>query len=331
MDIDPTGLALYAVSVLTIGGVYAVLCLGLNVQWGFTGLFNAGIAGFFAVGAYTSAILTAPPHYDHLGGFDLPVPVGLVAAMLTAGIIAVPIGWLTVTLRSDYLAIATIGIAEILRLIVKNEDWLTNGPRGVPAIPRPFESLPQLEGQLAFLGMIAVILLVIYVAIERGLNSPWGRVMRAIRENEDSARAAGKNILRFRLEAFVLGSMIMGLGGALMAHSMKFIGPEATEPLMVTFLVWVMLIAGGSGNNRGAILGPLVIWAIWSTTELLTRQLPDDWVYRSAYVRVFLVGLALQIILQRFSQGLLPERPPKPIPIPIDETEDDAPAEDQAD
>jgi len=331
MDGNLSGLALYALSLLTIGGVYAVISLGLNVQWGFTGLFNAGIAGFFAVGAYTSAILTTPPHYDHLGGFDLPVPVGLAAAMVASGLIAIPIGWLTVTLRSDYLAIATIGIAEILRLIVKNEDWLTNGPRGIPAIPKPFEhslwpfeSIPspfapgpptQLESQFAYVLMIAVIVIVIYVAIERGLNSPWGRVMRAIRENEDSARAAGKNILRFRLEAFVLGSMIMGLGGALMAHSIKFMGPEATEPLMVTFLVWVMLIAGGSGNNRGAILGPILIWAIWSLTELVTRELPGDWSYRSAYVRVFLIGLALQIILQRFSDGILREKPPKPIPL----------------
>ena len=312
----------YPVGLLTIAGIYAVMCLGLNVQWGFTGLFNAGIAGFFAVGAYTSAILTTAPHPDYLGGFGLPVAVGLVAAMATAGVVALGIGWLTLSLRSDYLAIATIGIAEILRLIVKNEDWLTNGPRGIPAIPRPFEWLPPFPAQVAYLALVAVIIAGLYIALERGLNSPWGRVMRAIRENEDSARAAGKDIMRRRLEAFVLGSMIMGLGGALMAHSIKFIGPEATEPLIVTFLVWVMLIAGGSGNNRGAILGAVVIWAIWSMTELVTRQLPADWALRSAYLRVFLIGLALQIILQRASSGLLAEKPPKPIP--LDEPEDKA-------
>ncbi len=305
----------YPVGLLTIAGIYAVMCLGLNVQWGFTGLFNAGIAGFFAVGAYTSAILTTAPHPDYLGGFGLPVAVGLVCAMATAGVVALGIGWLTLSLRSDYLAIATIGIAEILRLIVKNEDWLTNGPRGIPAIPRPFEWLPPFPAQVAYLALVAAIIAVIYIALERGLNSPWGRVMRAIRENEESARAAGKDIMRRRLEAFVLGSMIMGLGGALMAHSIKFIGPEATEPLIVTFLVWVMLIAGGSGNNRGAILGAVVIWAIWSMTELVTRQLPADWALRSAYLRVFLIGLALQIILQRASSGLLAEKPPKPIPL----------------
>ena len=310
MDI---GLAAYIVSLLTMGGIYAVLCLGLNVQWGFAGLFNAGIAGFFAVGAYTSAILTAPEHPVHLGGFGLPVPLGLAAAMVTAGILAYGIGRLTLKLRSDYLAIASIGIAEILRLIIKNEDWLTNGPMGVPSIPKPFEHLSPFNSELAFLGVVAAIVAVLYLALERGYNSPWGRVMRAIRENEDSARAAGKDIMRFRLEAFVLGSMIMGLGGALLAHSIKFIGPEATEPLIATFLVWVMLIAGGSGNNLGAIVGPVVIWTIWSATELLTRQLPQDWALRSAYLRVFLVGLALQIILQHFSGGLFKEKPPKPV------------------
>jgi branched-chain amino acid transport system permease protein len=318
MDIELSGLVLYGISLLTMGGIYAVLALGLNIQWGFTGLFNAGIAGFFAIGAYTTAILTGPALHTHVGGFGLPVVVGLVSAMILAGILGWCVGWLTLKLQSDYLAIATIGIAEILRLIGKNEDWLTNGPRGIRGIPRPFESLPQLEGQLAFLGLIIVIVIVIYVLLERGRNSPWGRVMRAIRENEDSARAAGKNILRFRMEAFVLGSMIMGLGGALFAHNIKFMGPEATEPLQATFLVWVMLIAGGSGNNKGAILGPVVIWAIWSLTELLTRQLPAEWAIRSAYIRVFLIGLALQIIIQRFSQGLLAEKPPKPIPIEDD-------------
>src|SRR5262249_26485661 len=124
---------------------------------------------------------------------------------------------------------------------------------------------------------------------------------------------AGKDIVRFQLEAFVLGAMIMGLGGALMAHYTKFIGPEATEPLATTFLVWVMLIVGGSGNNRGAILGCLVIWTIWSATELVTNELPAIWQTRASYIRVFLIGLLLQLVLQRFARGLLPERPPKPV------------------
>ena len=313
---DDTGIWLYIISLLTMGGVYAVLSLGLNIQWGFTGLFNAGVAGFFAIGAYTSAILTGPPLHTHVGGFELPIPVGLAVAMAVSGVLGYFVGKLTLRLRSDYLAIATIGIAEILRLMVKNEDWLTNGPRGIRGLPQPFDGieLSNFWAQLSYLFVVVVIVLVIYMLLERARNSPWGRVMRAIRENEDSARAAGKNIVRFRMEAFVIGSMIMGLGGALFAHSIRFIGPEATEPLYATFLVWVMLIAGGSGNNKGAILGPIVIWTIWSTTELLTRQLPPEWSTRTAYLRVFLIGLALQLIIQHFSQGLIAEKPPKPIP-----------------
>jgi len=307
------GWGMYLISLLTMGGLYAVLALGLNIQWGFTGLFNAGIAGFFAIGAYASAILTTPPSTLHLGGYGLPIPLGLAGSMVAAGLIAWPVGRICLRLRSDYLAIATIGIAEILRLVLKNELWLTSGSRGITDVPRPFESWPTPWWQLAYLVLTALIVLALYLLIERGRRAPWGRVMRAIRENSESAAAAGKNVVSFQLEAFVLGSMIMGLGGALMAHYTKFIGPEATEPLATTFLVWVMLIVGGSGNNRGAIMGAALIWVIWSATELLTNRLPGEWITRTSYIRVLLIGALLQVVLQRFGKGLVPERPPKMI------------------
>ena len=300
----------YAVSLLTVGGIYAVVALGLNVQWGFTGLFNAGIAGFFAIGAYTSAILTTPESPGHLGGFGLPFPIGWLGAMLMAGVLAWLVGVICIRLRSDYLAIATIGIAEILRLVLRNELWLTNGPRGIQRIPRPFESLGPPYADLAYLGLIAVVVLVLFLALQRASRSPWGRTMRAIRENDVAAEAAGKNVVRFRLEAFIVGGMLMGLGGAMQAHLAKYIGVEATEPMMTTFLVWVMLIVGGSGNNLGAIAGPLLIWGLWSATELVTAQLPADWITRAAFIRVFLIGLLLQLVLQRFARGLFPERRP---------------------
>jgi len=305
------GLLMYLLSVLTMGGVFAILTLGLNVQWGFTGLFNAGIAGFFAIGAYASALLTSPDAPGLLGQVTLPVPAGLAAAALLSGFVAYFVGKLCLGLRGDYLAIATIGIAEIFRLVLKNEIWATNGARGISQIPKPFEHLPLPYSQLAFLGLILVIVGVIYVGMELAARSPWGRVMRAIRENDQAAQAAGKDVTRFRLQAFVLGAMIMGLGGAMQAHAFKFIGPEATEPLIAIFLVWVMLIAGGSGNNRGAILGAIAVWAIWSGTELITGKLIPEWQIRASYARVFLIGLFLQIMLQKFPQGLIPERPPK--------------------
>jgi branched-chain amino acid transport system permease protein len=304
------GIFLYVISLLTVGGIYAILALGLNIQWGFTGLFNAGIAGFYAIGAYVSAILTTAPTARHLGGYETPYWVAFIAAMLIAGVLAWAVGRICLRLRSDYLAIATIGIAEIFRLILKNETWATNGPRGVSMVPKPFETLPEPWNHLAFLAMVLTTVVVIYLALETARNSPWGRVMTAIRDNEPAARAAGKNVAKFRMEGFVFGCMLMALAGAYTAHYLKFIGPNATDPLTATFLVWVMLVVGGSANNKGAILGAFLMWTVWSATEILTTRLPDDWAIRTAYVRIFLIGLVLQIVLQKFPNGILPERRP---------------------
>ncbi len=305
------GISLYIISLLTMGGIYAILALGLNIQWGFTGLFNAGIAGFYAIGAYVSAILTTMPTDRHLGGYEMPYWVAFIAAMAVAGILAWGVGKICLRLRSDYLAIATIGIAEIFRLILKNETWATNGPRGVSMVPKPFESLPEPWNHLAFLAMVLITVVVIYLALETARKSPWGRVMTAIRENELSAQAAGKNIEKFRMEGFVFGCMLMALAGAYTAHYLKFIGPNATDPLTATFLVWVMLVVGGSANNKGAIFGAFLMWTIWSATEILTSRLPDDLAIRTAYIRIFLIGLVLQIVLQKFPHGISPEQRPK--------------------
>ena len=314
MDQQLYGYGLYIISLLTMGGIYAILTLGLNVQWGFTGLFNAGIAGFFGIGAYTAAILTTSPHTSHLGGFELPYVVAAIAAMLISGIIAFGVGKVCLKLRSDYLAIATIGIAEIFRLILKNETDVTNGPRGISQIPKPFENLPEPWNQLAFLGLVLGTLLLVYVMLEVARKSPWGRVMTAIRDNETSARAAGKNVETFRMEGFVIGCMIMALAGAFMAHYLKFIDPNATDPLLATFIVFVMLVVGGSANNKGAILGAFVIWTLWSASEILTTQLPSELAIRTAYIRIFIIGLVLQLFLQKFPQGILPEtRPSSPV------------------
>lgn len=303
-----TGLLLYGVSLVTYAGIFSVLTLGLNVQWGFTGLFNAGIAGFFAVGAYTSALLTAEASSAHVGGFELPIWLGWVCSMITAGLVAILIGKICLRLRSDYLAIGTIGIAEIIRLVLKNEGWLTNGTRGINGLPHPFDGVANPElGQVYFMILVILVVMALYVALEVQMRAPWGRMMRAIRDQELAAAAMGKNIERRRLESFVLGAMIMGLGGAMMASFTKFIGPNSSDPLIATFLIWVMLILGGSGNNRGAILGALVIWTIWSVTELFTQRLPTELAVKASYLRVFLIGLLLQIVLILRPEGMLPE------------------------
>lgn len=306
-----TGLLFYLVGFLIAGGIYAVLCLALNIQWGMGGLFNAGIAGFFAVGAYASAIMTTPASEKHLGGFGLPIPVGLVVAAVVAGLTGWAVAKICVRLKSDYLAMASIGIAEILRLVIVNESWLTNGSLGIANIPRPFGALVQgRAADFVFLGVVWAVVLIVYAMSARLHDSPWGRTLRAIRDNEHAARAAGKDVDWFRLQTFVIGAAVMGVAGGLSAHYFKFLSPSATEPLLVTFLVWVMLMAGGSGNNRGAIAGGLGIWAIWSVTEIFTNRLPPELATRSSYVRMLLIGLLLQVVLQRFRAGLIPEKSP---------------------
>ena len=299
------GFFLYGISLLTMGGIYALMTLGLNMHWGLTGILNIGIAGFFAVGAYTSAILAAAPHPGHLGGFDLPVLLTFPAAMAMSAVVAYGIARICIRLRSDYLAIASIGIAEILRLVVKNAKEVTNGTLGISNLPRPFEWIPGAGGQLAFLALVVLLVLGVYWLSERARQSPWGRTMRAIRDNEEAARALGKDVDAFRTRAFVTGAAFMGLAGALTAHYIKFIGPEATEPLQTTFLVWVMLIVGGSGSNRGAILGAALMWTVWSASEIVAGFLPAELAARAAFVRVFLIGLVLVVVLQRFEGGIL--------------------------
>ncbi|MEQ8966257.1 MAG: branched-chain amino acid ABC transporter permease [Azospirillaceae bacterium] len=304
------GLLNYAVFSITLAGIYAVTALGLNMQWGFTGMLNIGVAAFYSVGAYATAIVTGPEG-AYLGGFGLPFPVGLAVAMAASGVIAFLIGLITVNLRTDYLAIASIGIAEIIRLIFTNEEWLTGGVRGIAGIPKPLGGLIPGGDQALYMILVLVLLVAVYLAFERAYNSPWGRVLRAIREDEPATEAAGKSVLRFRLQAFVIGAMAMGLAGALYAHFVSFISPEAFRPDLATFLIWVMLIAGGSGNNRGAILGAFVIWAVWSGTEFLTGFLPSGMVTQAGAFRVLLIGILLQVILIARPQGLLPERPPR--------------------
>ena len=305
---DLAGIVAYMPFFLGLVGIYAIMTLGLNVQWGMTGQFNIGIAGFFAVGAYTTAILTTGPADGWLGGFNLPFLVGLAGAVLVCLPVAWVVGRITANLRTDYLAIATIGIAEIIRLFVLNEGWLTHGTRGIPGIAKPL-GMGTLNYTLVILAFVALI----YVMVEVAQRSPWGRVLRAIRDSEPATAAAGKDIARFRLQAFVVGSCIMALGGGLYAHFVGFISPEAFRPLYGTFLVWVMLIAGGSGNNLGALLGALVVWIIWSSTELLAGLMPVALIGSESAFRIFLIGVLLQIILVTRPQGMLPERrPPMP-------------------
>jgi branched-chain amino acid transport system permease protein len=297
----------YPIYLAIVMCIYGCLAIGLNIQWGYAGLFNAGTAGFFAVGAYATAILTSPDEVGRIGGFGLPFTAGIAGAMLASGIIAWPIGKICTRFRGDYLAIVSIGMAEAIRLVARSEDWLTNSARGISNVPRPFGDLPYAQAQLAYLGLVALILLAVYLLVERQSRGPWGRMMRAIRDNEVAALAMGKDVPGRRLQAFVFGSVFMGLAGALYVHFSRTITPDAIDPMILTFLVWIMVILGGSGNNRGVLLGVFTVWLIWSASEFATDQLPQEYALNAKYGRMFLVGLLLQLVLRFRPEGLLPE------------------------
>ncbi len=302
----------YGAFFLTMALTYAIICLGLNVQWGMTGLFNVGIAAFVAVGAYTSAILTTPDAADRFGGFDLPIAVGWLGAALVSGALSWAVGALTIRLRSDYLAIATFGVAVTVQLCMLNLQSVTGGSFGIGFIPRPFASLQEnaLLFSLANCGVVALVVLVLYLGLQHLARSPWGRVLRAIREDETAAQALGKRPSRFRLQAFTVGGAIMGLAGAAQAHFIGFIAPDNYMPIL-TFQVWAMLIVGGAGNNRGAIAGAILVWGLWAlTAALVSSFVPPEDQARAAALQIVAIGVGLCLMLLLRPRGLFGETSP---------------------
>jgi len=310
LSIDWIGPIAYASFFLVMALINGIVCLGLNVQWGQTGLFNVGIAGFVAIGAYVSALLTTPLSDGHVGGFGLPIAVGWIAAMAASAVASALVGALTLRLRSDYLAITTFGVAVAVQLVALNAQKLTGGAFGVAFIPRPFDSLAQTPVlyDLANLALVATIVLVLYLGLERLARSPWGRVLRAIREDERAAMALGKNPTRYRLEAFALGGALMGLSGAIEAHFIGFIAPDDYLSSL-TFQVWAMLIVGGSGNNLGALLGAGIVWGLWTVSGLLISDfVPAGLEARAAALRIVAIGVLLATMIVARPRGLIGER-----------------------
>ncbi len=290
--------------------IFGVVCLGLNLQWGQTGLFNVGVAGFAAIGAYASAILTTPDTAERLGGFGWPILGGWLAAMVIAGAAAALVGLATLRLRADYLAMTTFGVAVTIQVVALNATALTGGPFGIAFIPRPFAALA--ETPIAFnaanLVLTAAVVLALYLVLETLARSPFGRVLRAIREDEAAAASLGKSVNAYRLQAFALGGAIMGLGGAMQAHFIGFIAPDAYLSIL-TFQVWAMLIVGGSGNNRGALIGAVVVWALWSLSSLFVGSfVAPGFQARAAALQIVAIGVALALILIIRPRGLIGER-----------------------
>jgi len=288
----------YLTAIATLVGVRALLTLGLNVQWGFTGLVNLGAVAFFAVGAYTSALLA-------VGGtplvFAWPAGIGLAAAAAAA------LAMVALRLREDYLAIVTLGFGEVLRLFLLNEAWLTRGANGVTAIPRPMHARFAEHYDLFYLGVVVAAVALVYALLERVRRSPFGRVLRAIREDETVAAVAGKPVFRFKVQAFALGAAVAGLAGILFAHYLAYIEPNMFLPQESLF-VWLALILGGSGNNRGALVGSIVLLGLLEGSRFAKDVIPFLTGVRLAAAQQMLVGVVLVVLMIRRPEGLLPEK-----------------------
>ncbi|MDQ1902127.1 branched-chain amino acid ABC transporter permease [Paracoccus sp. WLY502] len=315
-------------------GAVVLLGLALSQRW-----FLPATAAIEAVDAASAG---------YLGGLGLPVVLAWAIGGLLAAAVAWPIGRLTAGLRSDYLAVATFGISEIILAVLRNEEWLARGVKNVTGLPRPvpFEADLQAAGwvqrlaasldwplrdtasvlvKLAYSAWFLAVLLIIWWALERLARAPWGRMMRAVRDNEEAARAMGKDVARRHLQAFVLGSAIVGIGGAMLVTLDGQFTAGSYQPLRFTFLIWVMVIIGGSGNHKGAILGAFLIWFVWVQAETAGLWLaqagaaalaPDNPVRLAleegpAQLRYVVMGLILVLVMRFSPRGLIPETTPE--------------------
>ncbi|WP_430463908.1 ABC transporter permease subunit [Tabrizicola sp.] len=406
-----------SLQILNIGILSAIMALGVNMQWGYAGLFSTGIVGSVALGGLAVVLVSArpvpeafaaggwmtlgglaigvgvivaatllyramkpgrargfavaavliggfflyrsvfdrgvaaveafnPATYGNIGGFGLPSLVAWPVGAFFAGVAAWAIGKVALRLRSDYLAIATLGIAEIIVVVIKSEDWLARGVKNIIDLPRPWPVPYEVELQanpayvefvtswgwspitsstilvkLLYLAMFGAVLLALIWLSERALNSPWGRMMRAIRDNEVAASAMGKNVTKRHLQIFIIGSAVVGLAGAMLTSMEGQLVPGVYSPLRFTFLIWVMVIVGGSGNNWGAVLGGLLLGWLWLAVEYLGPNLmgyvtawlpPGDLkthlIDSAQHMRLVTLGIVLLLVLRFAPRGLIPEK-----------------------
>lgn len=298
--------------VLLVGiimGIYSLLAIGMNMHWGDTGLLNFAHAGFFAVGAYTSAILTTPVTEtgllaNRLVGFDYPIVLGLIAGTVTAAVVGVLIGATSIRLEDDYLAMVTLAAAESIRLVITNEGWLTSGAQTLKNIPRPMEgSIPSaIPYDLFYFGLVVSLVAASYLLFNHLANSPFGRVLHAVREDEDVPKALGKRTELFKLKSFGLGAGVAGLAGGLWAHYVFAIHPNMFLPNL-TFSIWAAVIIGGAGSYLGAIVGTVLITSIRQITRFIPGDVPLG--NELPFLRLILIGVLLIVVLYYRPYGLL--------------------------
>ena len=276
--------------------IYAIFALSLNVEVGYTGLFNFGHVAFFAIGAYTSALLT-------LSGvpFIWSLPAALAMAGLCGFLLSIP----ALKLQGDYFGIATLGFGEILRMIVNNEVWLTKGPMGLPGIPRPelfgivFDSLPR------YLVLSSGFALLTFAVLGFVVLSPFGRALKAVRDDETAAEILGKNAYRFKIKSFAIGSVFAGLAGVLWAHYTTFIGP-GDFTLTETILVLLIVVMGGKGTFLGPVVGAVVLIVFQESVRFL--RLPPEWTRLLGPMQQMIFGLLLVVLMVFRPEGIIREK-----------------------
>jgi branched-chain amino acid transport system permease protein len=297
----------YLIAMGVSAGIYALMALGVNVVWGFAGMVNLGLVGFFAVGAYTSALLTLKAGWT--------IAAGMGAAIIVAAIVGALVALITVRLRGDYLAIVTLGFAETIRIVASNAIWLTNGTDGLSGIPGPGRGRLSPEMfNLVYLAIVGVIVAIAYAMNERLRSSPFGRVLRAVRDDEQIAAVAGKHVTLFKVKAFAISSAALGLAGALYAHYTSYIAPDIFVPLL-TLYIKLALLAGGLGNNRGAIVGAFAVVVLLESTRFVIPYIPGITPVQGAAIREFLIASFLLVMLRYKPTGLVPETSTR-LPIP---------------
>jgi branched-chain amino acid transport system permease protein len=322
---------LFLAGVISLIGIYTLLTLAVNLHYGYAGLLSFGIVGFVAVGAYTYAIVTrgAPVGEDvYHFYFNQPWWVGFLAAGVVTTIFAFIIGLPTLRVQGDYLLIVTFAFAEVIQDLLSNEGYLTNGTRGFINIHQPFrELIPGRNYQLFLAGFIVVIVVIVYLIAQRVGTAPFGRTLRAMRDNEPAALSIGKNVYRFKMEIFLLGAAICGFAGAMYTWYMTLALPSLFG-MSVSFAAWIAIIVGGQGNNKGAIVGTIVLLGAQQALKFISTS-PELTPMVSSF-ELILEGLVLIVILRFWPSGLIPEKSPRPPKLPAIKVGEPRPAGEEA-
>ncbi|WP_198086529.1 branched-chain amino acid ABC transporter permease [Variovorax sp. E3] len=283
----------YLVFVATLAGIYALLSLGLVTLWGQGGMVNLGLVGFYALGAYTSALLS---------GAGMPIGIALVCAALLAGGVGVALCFVTRTLRGDYLAIVSLGFAEVIRLVAMNEKWLTGGADGVSGIRSPLKEQLGAAHPWFYLLLVWAIVGIAAFALARLLRSPFGRALRAVRDDEQVAAVAGKPVLQLKLKAFFIGTALSGIAGGVYAHLTSYIAPDGFVPLL-TIYIFLAATAGGYTRLAGAIVGAIAVMALLESTRFVAAWIPGLSAVQVASFREFVIAVALIAVMQLKPEG----------------------------